>query len=100
MSKVFVVNKGHHNYEQAKEFGELVFLTEESLNIFASSNLVYTISAPLLEQSSGDDYLLLSGHILPNAIAFNTMMKKNLKVKSLVWLGNAGVYKTVTVYND
>lgn len=96
--KVLIVNRGHHLYNDARKFGELVFLTEGRINVFSSSNLQYEIETSIEKNATTDDYLLLSGHILPNAIAVHAMLKKFNKVKMLIWIGNIGEYKVISLF--
>jgi hypothetical protein len=58
--KVLVVNKSSHDYTQAKEFGDLLFITEGSLNRFATSKM-YRLFEPFIAASQPGDYILLSG---------------------------------------
>jgi len=96
--KVLVVNRGHHQYNDAKKFGELVFLTEGRVNVFSSSNLQYEIDMNIEKCANAEDYLLLSGHILPNAIAIHKLLKMFGKIKMLIWIGNIGEYKVISLF--
>ena len=98
MPKVLVVVKGHHNYESAGAFGEVVFMNENPVNIFASSNLRASIEEWVNKNYNIDDFLCLSGHLLPTAIAYHAIMKKHKRVQTLAWIGNLNQYKMVTVY--
>ena len=100
MPKVLIVTKGHHNYDQAKEFGDLMFISETPMNIFASSNLKFIIDEVIKNKYNIDDYLLLSGHLLPNSIAFHAILKKHGKVQTLAWIGNLNKYKVITVDDE
>ena len=60
MSKVYVVNKGCHDLSDAETYGELVFLTEGSINKFNTSGM-YRSFINFLKDSTPEDYILISG---------------------------------------
>lgn len=99
MPKVVVVVKGHHNYDPVSLFGTLVFISESPVNIFASSNLRASIEEWIDQNYTTEDFLCLSGHLLPTSIAYHAVMKKFGRVQTLVWIGNLNQYKMVTVYD-
>ncbi len=96
MPIVYVVNKGNHIYESASKFGEIKYLTEGKQNIFALNDLCDRINTVLSEITT-QDYLLISGHILPNVIAINSIIKKLGSVKLLVWFAYKNMYRFVTL---
>lgn len=59
MRKVFVLNKGGHDYSDATRFGELVFCTEGSL---AKEDIqqMYRVLYEPLQFSHADDYILIT----------------------------------------
>ena len=99
LRKVLIVNKGHHFYDDAVKFGDLIFLTEGKINVFAINNLKAEIEQALDEHAAEEDYLLLSGHIIPNGIAIHHLLKKYGRVNQLVWIGNQNQYKVITMYD-
>lgn len=60
MPRVYVVNKGGHNHHDAERFGELVFMSEGTVNRYAVSQM-YRQFAECLGKSSEDDYILITG---------------------------------------
>ena len=66
--KVFIVNKGGHNHEDAERFGDLVFLSEGNINRYAV-NSIYRRFATILKDSSPEDYLLITGLSVMSSIA-------------------------------
>ena len=58
--KVYVVNKGGHDFSSAESFGELVYLSEGSLNRYAVTNM-YRQFSDILKESDSEDYILLTG---------------------------------------
>ena len=39
MCKVYIVNKGGHNHEDAERFGELIFLSEGAINRYSTGSI-------------------------------------------------------------
>ena len=68
MPKVFVVNKGSHDHSDAERFGELVFLSEGSINRY-NCNSMYREFEPKLRESNPEDYILPTGLTIMSAIA-------------------------------
>ena len=62
--KVYIVNKGVHDYSDAKRFGELVFLTEGSYNILSTSRMAREFTKQLRVIYPFFPFLLLSS-VLP-----------------------------------
>lgn len=60
MAKVFIVNKGGHDYSDAKRFGEVYFLSEGPISKFAVSK-IYREFAMQLRESTPADYILITG---------------------------------------
>lgn len=59
MKKVFCVNKGPYDYGAAETFGELVFCTEGTVDKYDIAQMFRELDKAL-EQSSPDDYLLIT----------------------------------------
>lgn len=59
MSKVFVPNKGAHDYSDAERFGELEYVTKGQINSFAVGTMA-RIWAESLKDSSPDDWIILT----------------------------------------
>lgn len=84
MSKVFIVNKGGHNYSSAEEFGELVYLTDGLFNRFAVSNIYRHLSEGL-KDSNSDDYILISGLSIMSSIACSIFAVLHGKLNLLLY---------------
>ena len=67
-TKVFVVNKGGHDFSSASSYGELVYLSEGSLNRYAVTNM-YRQFAEILKHSNKSDFIFLTGLTTMSAIA-------------------------------
>ena len=68
MPKIYVVNKGGHDYSDAKRFGELHFLSEGPISKYAVSK-IYREFAMILRESTNLDYILLTGLTVMACIA-------------------------------
>lgn len=86
-SKVFIANEGHHDYTSAEKFGGLVSLTKGRPNIFSTDNLFASI-AEGLKDAEPEDYLLMSGNMVPNGMAMSCLLKKFGTVNALVWVND------------
>lgn len=66
--KVYIINKGGHDYNDAKRFGRLVYLSEGIMNRY-SVGRIYREFSSVLKDSHKDDYILVSGLNIMNSIA-------------------------------
>ena len=57
--KVFIVNKSYHDYSEAEKFGELIFMSEGSINRYSASK-IFRIFEPFIKESKKTDYILLT----------------------------------------
>ena len=60
MPKVFIVNKSTHDFSAAEKYGEIIFLSQGNMRRFSTSR-AYRKYYKILNNSSPEDYLLLSG---------------------------------------
>lgn len=84
MSKVYVVNNSGHDYTKAKSYGELVYLSEGRMNRFKLNNM-YRQFAEVMEDSSEEDYILVTGLAQMVAIAASIQAYKFGKVNFLLY---------------
>lgn len=68
MPKVFVVNRGAHDYSAAQKYGDLVFCTTGLLHPYSTSQMVREVEAAMAS-SSPDDYVLLTSLPTLGAVA-------------------------------
>lgn len=92
MAKVYIVNEGSHDYSDAGQYGELVTLSEAGKISRHSPSTIFIEFIKVLKDSSSDDYLLLSGLALVNAIAAGIMSRLHGKVNFLLFHQNKGTY--------
>jgi hypothetical protein len=66
--RVYITNKGCHDYEGAKRFGELIFLSDGIINP-CSVGRMYREFFTILKHSRSCDYLLPTGLTISNMVA-------------------------------
>jgi hypothetical protein len=71
MPTVFVVSNSAHDFNEAKKFGKLVFLSEGAMNRYHCNNQHRQFNE-YLKKSTSEDYLLLCGLSVMNSIACAT----------------------------
>lgn len=96
MRKVFVVNQSGHDYTEAQRFGQVVFLSRGSTNRYAT-NLMYRNFAAILQNSSPDDYLLVTGLSAMNMIAASIMTYLHGKVNMLLFKQGTYLERTIVI---
>jgi hypothetical protein len=88
--KVYVVNKGCHDYSKAEKFGTLVYLTEGRFSRFATGKM-YRVFHEKISKSSSNDYILVSGLTIMNSVVCSMFARKHGRVNLLLF--NAGPNK-------
>lgn len=84
LQKVYVVNFNGHDLTEAQKHGQLVYLTTGSINIFATDRLIYHLINALKDVTE-EDFLLLSGNIVANLLAFCIILVRFQKVNVLIY---------------
>ena len=84
LKKVLVVNRSSHDYSKAESFGELTFMTEGSLNRFATSKM-YRVFKPFIDRSEPLDYILLSGLSVMCSVACAMFAAKHGRLNLLIY---------------
>ena len=68
MNKVFAVNDSGHDFSQAKEYGELIMLTEGIIGKYQITSMYRTMEDQL-RSSKPDDYILMCGPSVMQSVA-------------------------------
>ena len=87
--KVYIVNKGCHDYSKAEEFGQLVVMSDGSFSRFATGK-IFRQFIPFVQSSEPDDYLLVSGLTIMTSVAVGMFAVKHGKVNLLLHNQNPG----------
>ena len=103
-AKIYIVNDAGHDFSNAFDYTDLprlqaqVNLTEGSQDIFDTDRMVYTIKQRL-KHSLKEDYILLSGSSVLNAIAVGIQMLRFGEVNLLLYNAKERRYvlRTITL---
>jgi hypothetical protein len=84
VSKVYVVNKGGHDYSSAERFGKLVYCTEGQLAKFDTGQMYREVSKAM-QDSEPDDYILLTSLTTLCSVAAAFFAAKHKRVNFLIF---------------
>ena len=84
MAKVYVTNRGGHDYSAAKKYGELVYCTEGSIPRYNTSNM-YREIFKAMEGSHRDDKILLTSLTTLNSVACGYFAHKHGRLNLLLF---------------
>lgn len=89
MAKVFVVNKGTHDYSDARRFGELVFMSEGAINKY-EVNSIFRQFDPYLSASTPEDFILQTGPSIMFSVAAVMYALLHEQLNTLIWKPSRG----------
>lgn len=90
-NKIYVINRSAHDYSGAEKFGEIVYLSEGSINRYAT-NKIYRQMNDVLKNSKPDDYILLTGLTIMASIACSIFSVKHNRLNLLLFRPNDHSY--------
>ena len=93
---VFVTNLGAHDYEPAKKFGELRFLTKGKIKRYATST-IYRDFIDGMSDGIKEDFLLVSSLSILNSIASAIIARKFGVVNFLLFSDGKYILRSVNV---
>lgn len=97
--KIYVVSAGRHDISQAKEFGEIVNLTEGTISL-NMAQLAVNMSDKL-RNFSKEDYILLTGNLAANFIVGMVLGQKDLPmIKVLIYNSKKLCYFEKTIRKE
>ena len=82
--KVFIVNRSVHDFSAATTFGDLIYMSEGSINRFNTSG-IYRKFYPILKDSHKEDYILITGLTIMNLIAAFIFTVKHKRLNLLLF---------------
>ncbi len=82
--KVFIVNKSSHNFGPASKYGEIIFLSEGSMNRYATNSMVRLFKEGM-KKSSENDYIVPCSLNVMNSIACAIFAYKHGKLNLLLY---------------
>jgi len=93
--RVFIPNKGHHDYSDAKRFGALHFVTKGIQNKYGIANMARCWEAALEDSCPTDFILQTSLSILTSIGVASFAMKHDGRVNLLLWQGGKYIERTI-----
>ena len=84
MKTVFIVNKSAHDFSAAEQFGKVVFLSEGSMNRYATNSMVRQF-VNTMKNSKSDDYIVPCSLNVMNSIACAIFAHKHGKLNLLLF---------------
>lgn len=93
MPTVWICNEAGHDYSDAKRYGEPKPLTIGNVNPLQVDRLKWHLARGIAKYASADDYLLISGTPMVNAIALAIWLNHFRAVKLLQWNAKHRVYE-------
>lgn len=97
MNKVYVLNRGAHDYSEAEAFGELCFCTDGPLDKW-DTNQMYRELSNSMEDSQQDDYILLTSLTSLCSIACSIFTHKHGRLNLLIHKDGTYIQRTL-VFN-
>lgn len=92
--KVYIVNKGAHDYSDAEQYGDIVYCTEGLVGKFSTSQMVRQFS-DVFKTSTPDDYILLTSLTTLCSIATSTFAVKHGRLNLLIFKDDRYVVRRV-----
>ncbi len=89
MKKVYVISKSGHDYSKAQTFGELCYLSSGRQDRYDVNGL-YRSFHDVLQHSSPDDYILLTGLPVMQGLAMSIMSHMHGRLNLLLFKGGRG----------
>ena len=89
MDKIYVANKGYHDYSYAeKHFGKLVFLSDRNINPIDVSQMLRLIDR-YLNGSNANDKILITGLTIFNSLLCSFFTHKHGRLNLLIFKRNS-----------
>ena len=82
---VWIVNEAGHDYSRAESYGELKPLTVGDINPLQLDRLSYHLTRGVVGFTDAEDYLLISGTPVVNAVALHIWLVMHKMCKVLQW---------------
>ena len=94
--KVYIPNKGGHDYSGAARFGEIIFVTEGTQDRFAIANM-YRAFIDAMADSNERDYFLPSSMNILNAIGAAVFARKHGRINFLLFRNGEYIEREVDI---
>ncbi len=90
MPKVYIINKGSHDFSSAGRYGRLVYMTEGFQPKFATGTALRRFQF-CLQESEPEDWLLLTSLSVLNCLACSVFALKHKQLNLLLFNGRGYV---------
>jgi len=99
MSRVFIIGPGHHNYDAASKYGTRVDVLDAKVNPFDTDALAADLVEEMFHKLGvgPEDFIVLGGNAVLNAIAIGLMANQFGTFKLLVYGAKQRDYTARTV---
>ena len=87
--KVYVVNKSAHDFQPAEKYGKVIYLSEGSMNRYATNSMIRHFKE-MLEGSESNDYIVPCSLNVMNSIACAIFAHKHGRLNLLLF--KDGIY--------
>ena len=94
---VFIVNKGMHDYTQAKEFGQDIIELSSGYQSHVNVTKMVRDMADIIEKSDPSDWILISGPTVLNCIVCILFVQRHGKLNLLIHVSRENLYVPRTV---
>ena len=98
MPKVYVLNRGPHNYADAERFGTLVFCTEGNLDKFDTADMYRKLN-DAMQDSQADDYILITSLTSLCCIASAIFSARHWRLNLLIHRSDGYVSRELYINN-
>jgi len=98
-SKVFIVNKSGHDFSMAKQFGELIFLSEGKLNKLSVNHMFREFNEQLCT-SSPSDLILPTGLSIMTGVACGIFGAIHGRLNLLVYVDKKYVERRIILKGE
>ncbi len=102
--KVFILNKGGHDYSDAQRFGELVYISEGLVRDRFNVNSMYRVMVDAFKDATDKDYILLTSLSILGSIAAAVFSRKYGRVNFLIFKDGKYIERSLDidslVYDD
>ncbi len=93
---VFIVNKSSHNFHRAEDFGNIIFLSEGSINRYATNNM-YRQFMDRMESATENDYIVLCSLNVMNSIACAIFAQRFKKLNLLLFKNGSYIERNLII---
>lgn len=84
MANVYIVNKSAHDFAPAAKYGKVIFLSEGTINRYATNSMIRQFER-IMEKSSSQDYIVPCSLNVMNSIACAIFAHKHGRLNLLLF---------------